>query len=173
MPSPRLPRRHINSPPSARYAAPACTVRTSSTSTQCLLHSRQTLSTARRQVLTAMRSDLQRAGSTWNPSVMCVGGVGHKFPDRPMMRTLAAYDSHKRADYNFRAEVIERRPLCHAPKPSQWGHAEDDENLRAPPKCSRSEFAVHPSLSRKTPWDSSTSNLLSAELEGELRARQR
>ena len=44
----------------------------------------------------------------WNNSTLSENMSGkHTFPDRPMMRQLAKYDSHKRADFNFRAEELE------------------------------------------------------------------
>lgn len=139
---------------------------------------------ARRMVLDAKKMDilgLHRPG--FNMSTK----TGERFPDRPMMRTLAAYDAPKRADFNHRAEwldtqstemyigranklqVSEREFLSEA----QRAHP----NLLRPHKQRTGEEAVHPSLEGKLGWNGSTvalthkqsAQLASAEL-GRARA---
>eukprot|EP00965_Chrysotila_dentata_P239005 6202842-Pleurochrysis_carterae.AAC.9 len=82
---------------------------------------------AKQEVKAANKADIcgvNQAG--WNSSTVPEGKHATRFPDRPMMRTLAQrdawegfhrldscacsqYDSHKRADYNFRAEQLENQ----------------------------------------------------------------
>eukprot|EP00967_Tisochrysis_lutea_P069337 scaffold91074_cov32-Tisochrysis_lutea.AAC.3 len=96
----------------------------------------------------------------WNQSV--VPDNFKIFPERPLMRTLSKYDSHKRADYNFRAEVLdneERR--MYVPDSTKFHYSERhiraaEERVNAPPTSSRVEYCVHPRLASMPRWDPST-----------------
>lgn len=112
---------------------------------------------------------LQRPG--WNPTTY----LGHRFPDRPMQRQLLAYDSVKRADYNYRAEWLDTRstesfvPRANKFQVSQRDFLSDNHrshpNLIRPPYQRQGEEYVHPRLGAKTPWHSSTEALTQKERE--------
>jgi len=92
----------------------------------------------------------------WNASTLS----GSRFPDRPMMRQLSVYDSHKRADYNHRAEQLDSdATTLYIPRPSKMQTNEralDVPRLQQPHPISRCEFPVHSNLEGKPRWDPST-----------------
>lgn len=94
----------------------------------------------------------------WNNST--VSENMSRFPDRPMMRQLAKYDSHKRADFNFRAETLDAtNTTMYIPRPSKVQTNErslDMPRLQQPHHISRCEFPVHPALEGKPRWDPAT-----------------
>ena len=85
---------------------------------------------------------------------------GSRFPDRPMMRQLSAYDSIKRADLNFRAEEIDSKATAlYAPRPSKLqtnATALSVPCLEHVHPISRTEFPNHSSLASKPRWDPAT-----------------
>jgi hypothetical protein len=100
-----------------------------------------------------------RAG--WNQSV--VPDNFKTFPERPLMRTLSKFDSHKRADYNFRAEVLDStdRKMYVPAGDSKFEYSERhilsaDQQAAAPPSLARTEHCVHPDLAGMPRWDAST-----------------
>ena len=100
---------------------------------------------------------LGTAPPQWNASTT----TGVRFPDRPMMRTLANYDSHKRADFNYRRETLDwRETKMYLPKPNKF--EVNERNFGAgvstdqPHLIARLEFPVHPALDGKPRWDSAT-----------------
>mmetsp|Transcript_47307 Transcript_47307/g.94324 ORF Transcript_47307/g.94324 Transcript_47307/m.94324 type:complete len:266 (-) Transcript_47307:322-1119(-) len=94
----------------------------------------------------------------WNASTM--SDNMSRFPDRAMMRQLSKYDSHKRADYNFRAEQLDdRATTTYIPRPSKLQTNErafDVPRLQQPHHISRCEFPVHSALEGKPRWDPAT-----------------
>jgi len=94
----------------------------------------------------------------WNASTVSVNMS--RFPDRAMMRQLSKYDSHKRADYNFRAEQLDdRATTTYVPRPSKMQTNErsfDVPRLDQPHHISRCEFPVHSALEGKPRWDPAT-----------------
>ena len=97
----------------------------------------------------------------WNNSTLSENMSGkHNFPDRPMMRQLSAYDSHKRADYNYRAEQLDSKATAkYIPRPSKFEHNEralDVDKQSRPFGISRCEFPVHAALEGKPRWDPAT-----------------
>ena len=116
---------------------------------------------AKREVISAKRPDILQVGKpSWNTST--VSENMYRFPDRPMMRTLAVYDSVKRADYNFRAETLDwRDKRVYEPVPNKFQVNRRDLGkaapmLDAPPPLSRTEFPAHPALVAKPRWDPAT-----------------
>jgi len=114
---------------------------------------------AKREVKAAKVPDMlgyRKAG--WNSSTLSENMS--RFPDRAMMRQLSKYDSHKRADYNYRAEELD----CHAttmyvPRPSKFQTNErslDVDRQASPFGISRCEFPVHRALEGKPRWDPAT-----------------
>ena len=99
---------------------------------------------------------IKKAG--WNNST--VSENMYRFPDRPDMRTLAAYDSHKRADYNYRAETLDCTATeRYIPRPNKFQvneRALDQPRLSDPFNISRTEFVTHPALEDKPRWDPAT-----------------
>jgi len=117
---------------------------------------------ARMRVKSAKVQDrLNAARPDWNQSV--VPDHFKVFPERPLMRTLSKFDSHKRADYNFRAEVLdntERRMYVPAGG-SKFQYSERhilsaDQRAAAPPRLVRTEYGVHPDIVGKARWDPSS-----------------
>jgi len=97
----------------------------------------------------------------WNTSTLSENMSGkHNFPDRAMMRQLAEYDSHKRADYNFRAEQLDAKATeVYVPRPSKFqtnARELDVPRLAQPHHISRCEFPVHEALEGKPRWDPAT-----------------
>ena len=97
----------------------------------------------------------------WNTSTLSENMSGkHNFPDRPMMRQLSSYDSHKRADYNYRAEQLDSDATArYIPRPSKFQTNEraiDIPRLAQPHHISRCEFPVHSALEGKPRWDPAT-----------------
>lgn len=94
----------------------------------------------------------------WNASTVSVNMC--RFPDRAMMRQLSKYDSHKRADYNFRAEELDHTAtITYIPRTSKLEHNErafDVPRLQEPHHISRIEFPVHSALEGKPRWDPAT-----------------
>ena len=114
---------------------------------------------AKKEVLAAKVPDplgLRAAG--WNNSTKSENMM--KFPDRQMMRQLAAYDSHKRADFNFRAEQLDCVATTkYIPRPSKMQcneRALDVPRLQQPHHISRCEFPVHSALEGRPRWDPAT-----------------
>jgi len=114
----------------------------------------------------------------WDQSVVPDGFK--TFPERPLLRTLSKYDAHKRADYNFRAEVLdntERRmyvPAC----TSKFEYSErhiltPDQRAGAPPALSRFEYGIHPNLEGKVRWDESTTGDGGGDPYAATKARER
>mmetsp|Transcript_42252 Transcript_42252/g.92604 ORF Transcript_42252/g.92604 Transcript_42252/m.92604 type:complete len:252 (+) Transcript_42252:256-1011(+) len=118
---------------------------------------------AKQEVKAANKADIcgvNQAG--WNSSTVPEGKHATRFPDRPMMRTLAQYDSHKRADYNFRAEQLENQDRRrYYPTTNKFEYNErhitgEGASLDVPPPLARTEFVVNPTLGLKVRWDGST-----------------
>jgi hypothetical protein len=114
---------------------------------------------AKKEVKAAKLPDplgINKAG--WNSSTMSENML--RFPDRPMMRQLSAYDSHKRADYNYRAEQLDSKATAmYIPRPSKFQTNEralDMPRLSQPHLISRCEFPVHSALEGKPRWDPAT-----------------
>ena len=114
---------------------------------------------AKKEVLAAKVPDplgLRAAG--WNNSTKSENMM--KFPDRQMMRQLAAYDSHKRADFNYRAEELDSVATAkYVPRASKFQVNErglDVPKLQEPFGISRCEFPTHSALADKPRWDPST-----------------
>ena len=88
--------------------------------------------------------------------------LGQRFPDKPLMRQLAKYDSLRRADYNYRAETLDHTSTeMYVPRGSKFQYNERHitsatRNLESPPSCSRTEFPVHANLEGKHRWDPAT-----------------
>jgi hypothetical protein len=110
---------------------------------------------AKIDVKASKRLDLLGQGQpVWNKST--VTEDFKNFPERPLMRTLSKFDSHKRAEYNFRAEVLdnsERRMYLTAGG-SKFQYTErhivaPGGRAIAPPSILRCEYAVHPALEDK------------------------
>ena len=99
-----------------------------------------------------------RSKDGWNSTVY----LGHRFPDKPLMRQLAKYDSLRRADYNYRAETLDHTSTeKYVPRGSKFQYNERHitsatRNLESPPSCSRTEFPVHAALADKKRWDPAT-----------------
>ena len=70
------------------------------------------------------------------------------------------YDSHKRADFNFRAEQLDDRATArYIPRPNKFETNEralDVARLAQPHLISRCEFPVHAALESKPRWDPAT-----------------
>lgn len=102
------------------------------------------------------RLNAKKAG--WNIST--ISDNMYRFPDRPDMRTLSKYDSHKRADYNYRAETLDSTATAmYIPRPNKFQANErslDIPRLDEPHHISRCEFPVHPALEGKPRWDPAT-----------------
>jgi len=118
---------------------------------------------AKLDVKAAKRPDLLGISQPgWNQSVVPEGKDATKFPNKPLMRQLAQYDAHKRADYNFRAEQLEnadRRQYIPTTNKFQYNerHLESGTGqLSAPPALTRTEFSINPMLGLKVRWDGST-----------------
>lgn len=117
---------------------------------------------AKREVQAAKVPDLigiKKAG--WNTSTLSENmSAKHTFPDRPMMRQLSAYDSHKRADYNYRAEQLDSTATAkYIPRPNKFQTNEralEVDKLQQPFHISRQEFPVHAALEGKPRWDPAT-----------------
>lgn len=94
----------------------------------------------------------------WNASTH----TNSKFPDRPMMRTLAVYDACKRADYNCRAERLAHRDTAlYIPRgdkfhisPLEFLSEEERQHpdRRRPPKQKLGEMVVNDALAAKPAW---------------------
>ena len=119
---------------------------------------------------------LNTPAKEWNASTLIDGTVEAKV----LVRQLAAYDSIKRADVNFRAETLHRLEADYVPKNSKLTYNERhlcaDARQRlasAPPTTSRTEFPVHPSLDAKPRWDPSTGDGGDPYRAAQLRAQQR
>ncbi|KAJ1622376.1 hypothetical protein T492DRAFT_1149123 [Pavlovales sp. CCMP2436] len=122
---------------------------------------------ARREVLDAKKMDILGLGKPgWNLSTT---NPLQRFPDRPLQRTLSAFDAPKRSDYNFRTEwldsksretYIPRTNKLHVSQRDFLGEAHRSHaNLSRPPKQSTVEGIVHPSLAGKANWNVSTETL--------------
>merc|ERR1719217_1345400 len=76
------------------------------------------------------------------------------------MRQLIAYDSHKRADFTYRAEELDSVATAkYVPRTSKFQTNErvlEVPKLEAPFGISRCEFPVHSALADKPRWDPST-----------------
>ena len=74
--------------------------------------------------------------------------------------STSQYDSHKRADFNFRSETLDSvTTTTYIPRPNKMQtneHALDVPRLPRPHAISRCEFPVHPALDSKPRWDPST-----------------
>ena len=115
---------------------------------------------AKRAVIAGKRPDALgvtgRRG--WDSSV----DAGCKFPDKPLMRQLAQYDSLKRADVNFRAETLDfNSTAAYVPKASKFQYNErhilhGSDRLTAPPTLSRTEFPTNAALDSKPRFDLAT-----------------
>lgn len=117
---------------------------------------------AKLDVKAAKKPDLLGVSTPgWNQSVVPEGKDATKFPNKPMMRQLSQYDSHKRADYNFRAEQLDnadRRQYIPATSKFQYNerHLQSGAgHLTAPPALTRTEFSINPQLGLKVRWDGS------------------
>jgi hypothetical protein len=99
---------------------------------------------------------LEQRKAIWNNST----ASGSRFPDRPMMRQLSAYDSLKRADVNLRSEVVDSvdktQYYPHTSKLHLNERTLDLRRLQHPHRISRVEFPNHPNLMSKPRWDPST-----------------
>ena len=75
-------------------------------------------------------------------------------------RQLSLYDSHKRCDYNYRAEQLDSTATArYIPRPTKFQTNEralDVPRQDAPFGISRCEFPVHPALEGKPRWDPAT-----------------
>ena len=122
---------------------------------------------AKKEVKAAKRPDLLLAGRPgWNQSTLSENMK--RFPDRPLCRQNFKYDAPKRADYNFRAEVLEHADRAmYMPRESKFEYSErrvtaPGLQLANPPPLSRVEFPNHPELARATAsgekkrWDGAT-----------------
>ena len=110
---------------------------------------------AKKEVKAAKRPDLLLAGRPgWNQSTLSENMK--RFPDRPLCRQNFKYDAPKRADYNFRAEVLEHADRAmYMPRESKFEYSErrvtaPGLQLANPPPLSRVEFPNHPELARAT-----------------------
>ena len=107
---------------------------------------------SKRQVQAAKAPDLVGIGAPgWNASTLSENMSGkHTFPDRPMMRQLSLYDSHKRADFNYRREDLDTtQKSIYVPKPNKFQANErilDVPREELPFMISRCEFPNHPDL---------------------------
>ena len=100
---------------------------------------------AKKEVKAAKRPDLLLAGRPgWNQSTLSENMK--RFPDRPLCRQNFKYDAPKRADYNFRAEVLEHADRAmYMPRESKFEYSERRVTAPAlqlanPPPLSRVEF---------------------------------
>jgi len=127
---------------------------------------------ARRSVLDAKKMDilgLHKPG--WNPSSY----TGSRFPEHGERHTLAAFDSVKRSDYNYRSEWLDTRSTeRYIPRANKFQISAAEflseehrahPSLKRPPKQTIMEMPVHPRLAGKTPWQVSVEALTQRERE--------